>query len=216
MTSHLKGPTAQYYTGEYPEQEQPMPGIQAKMTPVPDCGERTYVGSGRLKNCKALVTGGDSGIGRAAVIAYMHEGTDMAISYLLVEEEDAQDVKKIIGECGRKAVLLPNDLSGEKLTCLLVYRAYKVLGRLDIMTLVVGKQVTIPDIADLTSEQFQKTFVINVFALFWLTQEVIPLLPKDVSIITTSSTRAYQPSPYLLDCATTKAAILNYSRGLVK
>lgn len=172
--SHLKDPTTQYYTGEYPKQKQPTPGIQAKMTPVPDCGEKTYVGSGRLKDRKALVTGGDSGIGRAAAIAYAREGADVAISYLPVEEEDAQDVKKIIEECGRKAVLLPGDLSDEKFARSLVHEAHKALGGLDIMALVAGKQVAIPDIADLTSEQFQKTFAINVFALFWLTQEAIP------------------------------------------
>ena len=140
----------------------------------------------------------------------------MAISYLPVEEEDAQDVKKIIEECGRKAVLLPGDLSDEKFARSLVHEAHKALGGLDIMALVAGKQVAIPDIADLTSEQFQKTFAINVFALFWLTQEAIPLLPKGASIITTSSIQAYQPSPHLLDYAATKAAILNYSRGLAK
>ena len=214
--SHLKDPTTQYYTGEYPKQKQPTPGIQAKMTPVPECGEKTYVGSGRLKDRKALVTGGDSGIGRAAAIAYAREGADVAISYLPVEEQDAQDVKKIIEECGRKAVLLPGDLSDEKFARSLVHEAHKALGGLDIMALVAGKQVAIPDIADLTSEQFQKTFAINVFALFWLTQEAIPLLPKGASIITTSSIQAYQPSPHLLDYAATKAAILNYSRGLAK
>ncbi|ENA4210041.1 SDR family oxidoreductase [Escherichia coli] len=139
--SHLKDPTTQYYTGEYPKQKQPTPGIQAKMTPVPDCGEKTYVGSGRLKDRKALVTGGDSGIGRAAAIAYAREGADVAISYLPVEEEDAQDVKKIIEECGRKAVLLPGDLSDEKFARSLVHEAHKALGGLDIMALVAGKQV---------------------------------------------------------------------------
>ncbi|CTV59835.1 SDR family oxidoreductase [Escherichia coli] len=139
--SHLKDPTTQYYTGEYPKQKQPTPGIQAKMTPVPDCGEKTYVGSGRLKDRKALVTGGDSGIGRAAAIAYAREGADVAISYLPVEEEDAQDVKKIIEECGRKAVLLPGDLSNEKFARSLVHEAHKALGGLDIMALVAGKQV---------------------------------------------------------------------------
>lgn len=176
--SHLKDPTTQYYTGEYPKQKQPTPGIQAKMTPVPDCGEKTYVGSGRLKDRKALVTGGDSGIGRAAAIAYAREGADVAISYLPVEEQDAQDVKKIIEECGRKAVLLPGDLSDEKFARSLVHEAHKALGGLDIMALVAGKQVAITDIADLTSEQFQKTFAINVFALFWLTQEAIPCYRK--------------------------------------
>ena len=122
----------------------------------------------------------------------------------------------IIEECGRKAVLLPGDLSDEKFARSLVHEAHKALGGLDIMALVAGKQVAIPDIADLTSEQFQKTFAINVFALFWLTQEAIPLLPKGASIITTSSIQAYQPSPHLLDYAATKAAILNYSRGLAK
>lgn len=175
--SHLKDPTTQYYTGEYPKQKQPTPH-PAKMTPVPDCGEKTYVGSGRLKDRKALVTGGDSGIGRAAAIAYAREGADVAISYLPVEEEDAQDVKKIIEECGRKAVLLPGDLSDEKFARSLVHEAHKALGGLDIMALVAGKQVAIPDIADLTSEQFQKTFAINVFALFWLTQKRSPCCRK--------------------------------------
>lgn len=124
------------------------------------------------------MTGGDSGIGRAAAIAYAREGADVAISYLPVEEEDAQDVKKIIEECGRKAVLLPGDLSDEKFARSLVHEAHKALGGLDIMALVAGKQVAIPDIADLTSEQFQKTFAINVFALFWLTQEAIPCYRK--------------------------------------
>ncbi len=128
LVAVAKDPTTQYYTGEYPKQKQPTPGIQAKMTPVPDCGEKTYVGSGRLKDRKALVTGGDSGIGRAAAIAYAREGADVAISYLPVEEEDAQDVKKIIEECGRKAVLLPGDLSDEKFARSLVHEAHKALG----------------------------------------------------------------------------------------
>ena len=111
VQNHVQDPTTQYYTGEYPKQLQPVPGIQAKMDPVPDCGEKTYVGTGRLKDRKALVTGGDSGIGRAAAIAYAREGADVVLNYLPDEEEDAQAVKKLIEEAGRKAVLIPGDLS---------------------------------------------------------------------------------------------------------
>lgn len=209
-------PTTQYHTGEYPKQKQPSPGVQAKMTPVPDCGEKSYVGSGRLKDRKALVTGGDSGIGRAAAIAYAREGADVAINYLPAEEEDAQDVKALIEAEGRKAVLIPGDLSDESFARSLVHKAREALGGLDVLALVAGKQVAIEEIADLTSEQFQKTYAVNVFALFWLTQEALPLLSPGASIITTSSIQAYQPSPHLLDYASTKAAILNYSRGLAK
>ncbi|WES67656.1 SDR family oxidoreductase [Superficieibacter sp. HKU1] len=209
-------PTTQYHTGEYPKQKQPSPGVQAKMTPVPDCGEKSYVGSGRLKDRKALVTGGDSGIGRAAAIAYAREGADVAINYLPAEEEDAQDVKALIEAEGRKAVLIPGDLSDETFARSLVHKAREALGGLDVLALVAGKQVAIEEIADLTSEQFQKTYAVNVFALFWITQEALPLLSAGASIITTSSIQAYQPSPHLLDYASTKAAILNYSRGLAK
>ncbi|WP_312948260.1 SDR family oxidoreductase [Superficieibacter sp.] len=212
----VQDPTTQYHTGEYPKQKQPAPGVQAKMTPVPDCGEKSYVGSGRLKERKALVTGGDSGIGRAAAIAYAREGADVAINYLPAEEEDAQEVKALIEAAGRKAVLIPGDLSDESFARSLVHKAREALGGLDVLALVAGKQTAIEDIADLTSEQFQQTYAVNVFALFWITQEALPHLQPGASIITTSSIQAYQPSPHLLDYASTKAAILNYSRGLAK
>ncbi|MEL4012856.1 SDR family oxidoreductase [Dryocola clanedunensis] len=214
--SKIQDPRNQYYTGEYPKQKQPAPGVQSKMDPVPDCGESSYVGSGRLQGRKALVTGGDSGIGRAAAIAYAREGADVVINYLPAEQEDAEQVKVLIEEAGRKAVLIPGDLSDEKFARSLVNQAVKELGGLDILALVAGKQVAIPEIADLTSEQFQKTYAVNVFALFWITQEALPHLKPGASIITTSSIQAYQPSPHLLDYASTKAAILNYSRGLAK
>ena len=214
--SEIQNPTTQYYTGEYPQQKQPVPGVQSKMDPVPDCGEKTYKGSGRLQDRKALVTGGDSGIGRAAAIAYAREGADVAINYLPAEEEDAQQVKQLIEEAGRKAVLIPGDLSDEKFARSLVHKAHQELGGLDVLALVAGKQVAVEKIADLTTEQFQQTYAVNVFALFWITQEALPLLPAGASITTTSSIQAYQPSPHLLDYASTKAAILNYSRGLAK
>ncbi|MDR9892723.1 SDR family oxidoreductase [Pseudenterobacter timonensis] len=212
----IQDPTTQYHTGEYPKQKQPAPGVQAKMTPVPDCGEQSYKGSGRLQDRKALVTGGDSGIGRAAAIAYAREGADVAINYLPAEEEDAQQVKQLIEEAGRKAVLIPGDLSDEQFARSLVHKAHEALGGLDILALVAGKQTAVEKIADLTTEQFKQTYAVNVLALFYITQEAIPLLPAGSSIITTSSIQAYQPSPHLLDYASTKAAILNYSRGLAK
>lgn len=212
----MQDPTTQYYTGEYPKQRHPTPGVQSKMDPVPDCGENSYVGSGRLKDRKALVTGGDSGIGRAAAIAYAREGADVAINYLPAEEEDAQQVKAQIEAAGRKAVLIPGDLTDESFARSLPHKAKEQLGGLDILALVAGKQTAVEEIANLTTEQFTQTYTVNVFALFWITQEAVPLLPPGGSIITTSSIQAYQPSTHLLDYASTKAAILNYSRGLAK
>lgn len=214
--TRVQDPTTQYYTGEYPKQRQPAPGVQAKMDPIPDCGEKSYVGTGRLKDRKALVTGGDSGIGRAAAIAYAREGADVVLNYLPAEQEDAEAVKALIEQAGRKAILIPGDLSDEKFARSLVDRAVKELGGLDILALVAGKQVAVEDIADITSEQFAKTYAVNVFALFWMTQQALPHLKPGASIITTSSIQAYQPSPHLLDYASTKAAILNFTRGLGK
>lgn len=212
----IQDPTTQYYTEGYPKQKQPAPGVQAKMDPVPDCGEKSYVGSGRLKDRKALVTGGDSGIGRAAAIAYAREGADVVINYLPAEEEDAQEVKALIEAEGRKAVLIPGDLTDETFTRSLVNQARDALGGLDILALVAGKQTAVEDIADLTSEQFEQTYKTNVFSLFWITQEALKFLQPGASIITTSSVEAYQPNATLLDYASTKAAILNFTRGLAK
>ncbi|WP_246763825.1 SDR family NAD(P)-dependent oxidoreductase, partial [Cronobacter sakazakii] len=178
----IQDPTTQYFTGEYPKQKQPAPGIQAKMEPVPDCGEKSYKGSGRLQDRKALVTGGDSGIGRAAAIAYAREGADVVLNYLPEEQQDAEEVKALIEEAGRKAVLIPGDLTDEKFARDLVHRAIQELGGLDILALVAGKQTAVEDIANLTSEQFQKTYATNVFALFWITQEALPHLKPGASI----------------------------------
>ncbi|KMV34671.1 MULTISPECIES: SDR family oxidoreductase [Franconibacter] len=214
--TQIQDPTTQYFNGDYPNQEQPAPGLQSKMSPVPDCGEKTYVGRERLTGRKALVTGGDSGIGRAAAIAFAREGADVAINYLPEEQEDADQVKALIEQAGRRAILIPGDICEEAFARELVQRAVQELGGLDIMALVAGKQTAVTRIADLTSEQFQRTYATNVFALFWITQEAIPHLKPGASIITTSSIEAYQPNPNLLDYASTKAAIMNYSRGLAK
>ncbi|AIX72550.1 MAG: SDR family oxidoreductase [Mixta calida] len=212
----MQNPLTQYYNGEYPKQRQPAPGIQQDMQPVPDCGEQSYRGSQRLAGRKALVTGADSGIGRAAAIAYAREGADVAINYLPAEQRDAEQVADYIREAGRKVVLIPGDISDEAFSKQLVKQAHEELGGLDILALVAGKQVAVEDIAELTTEQFRKTYETNVFSLFWITQAAIPLLPEGASIITTSSIQAYQPSPHLLDYASTKAAILAYTRALAK
>ncbi|MGE9550288.1 SDR family oxidoreductase [Erwinia amylovora] len=212
----MQNPLDQYYTGEYPKQPQSAPGVQAEMHPVPDCGEKTYRGSQRLEGRKALVTGADSGIGRAAAIAYAREGADVALSYLPDEQRDAEEVARLIEQAGRKAVLLPGDISQEAFSKKLVEDAHESLGGLDILALVAGKQVAVENIADLTTDQFRKTYDTNVMSLFWITKAAIPLLPAGSSIITTSSIQAYQPSENLLDYASTKAAILNYTRGLAK
>lgn len=212
----MQNPLTQYYTGEFPQQRQPAPGVQADMRPVPDCGEKTYRGSERLKGRKALVTGADSGIGRAAAIAYAREGADVALSYLPEEQRDAEEVARLIEQAGQKAVLLPGDISDEAFSKQLVSDAREYLGGLDILALVAGKQVAVENIADLTTEQFRKTYETNVFALYWITQAAIPHLPAGSTIITTSSIQAYQPSAHLLDYASTKAAILTYTRALAQ
>lgn len=209
-----QNPLDQYYIGEYPKQEQPYPGLQAKMEPVPDCGEESYEGLGRLKDRKALITGGDSGIGRAAAIAYAREGADVAIAYLPDEEEDARDVKKYIEEAGRKAVLIPGDLSEESYSAEMVKKAYDELGGLDILVLNAGHQVATRGIEEISSEQLKSVYTINIFSMFWTVQAALPLLKAGASIITTTSIEASDPSKTLLDYASTKGAISNFTKNL--
>lgn len=216
IKKNLPNPLDQYYTGEFPLKKQSAPGLQSKMEPVPDCGEESYVGHGRLKDRKALVTGGDSGIGRAVAIAYAREGADVAINYLPSEQKDAEEVAGLIREAGRKAVLIPGDLSDEEFCKQMVQEANRQLEGLDILALIAGKQVAVDNIEELTTEQFKKTFETNVFSLFWTVKEALPLLPPGSTIITTSSTQAYQPGNELLDYAATKSAIIAFTRGLAK
>lgn len=216
IKKNLPNPLDQYYTGEFPLKKQSAPGLQSKMEPVPDCGEESYVGHGRLKDRKALVTGGDSGIGRAVAIAYAREGADVAINYLPSEQKDAEEVAGLIREAGRKAVLIPGDLSDEEFCKQMVQEANRQLEGLDIIALIAGKQVAVDNIENLTTEQFKKTFETNVFSLFWTVKEALPLLPPGSTIITTSSTQAYQPGNELLDYAATKSAIIAFTRGLAK
>ena len=209
-------PVTQYRQDGFPEQHQDPPGLAADLQPLADHGEQTYRGSGRLTGRKALITGADSGIGRAAAIAIAREGADVVLNYLPSEEKDAQDVAQLVRDAGRTAVLAPADLTDEKAARALVHTAVDELGGLDLLINVAGKQQFVEDLADLTSEQFDQTFKTNVYALFWIIQEAVPHMPAGSTIVNTSSIQAYTPSPGLVDYATTKMAINTISKALAQ
>jgi hypothetical protein len=212
----LQDPTKQYPLPKFRRQPQRVPGIARKMQPKPDHGETSYRGSRRLPNRKALVTGGDSGIGRAAAIAFAREGADVVISYLPSEEADAKEVLGLIRAAGRKAYGIPGDVKNESFCRKLIQQAHKKLDGLDILAIVAGKQHAVEKIKDITTKQLEETYKVNVFALFWLCKAALPLMPKGASIITTASIQATHPSPSLLDYAPTKAAILAFTRALAR
>lgn len=214
--NEMQNPLTQYRQDGFPKQLQEYPGVQCDMDPVPDCGEESYVGNGRLKGRKALITGGDSGIGRATAIAYAREGADIAINYMESEQKDADSLAELLEKEGKKVILIPGDLSDENFNKQMIKEANEKLGGLDILALIAGKQVSKTDIQEITTDQLTDTFKINVFSLFWTVQAALPLLPPGASIITCSSIQAYQPSADLLDYAATKSAILNFTRGLAK
>jgi len=186
------------------------------MTPRPDHGESSYRGSGRLAGRRALITCGDSGIGRAAAIAYAREGADVAIVYLPPEEPDAREVIQLIRAAGQKAVALPGDIRSEAFCQSLVDQAVTGLGGLDILVNNAGRQHTHDSILDITTEQFDWTLRTNLYALFWITKAAIPHMPPGSAIVNTSSVNAYDPSVNLLDYAMTKAAIANFTKTLAK
>lgn len=212
----MQDPTKQYPVMEIPEQSQPEPGLDAKLQPTADHGEATYQGSGRLTGRKALITGADSGIGRAVAIAFAREGADVAINYLPSEQPDADETIKQIEAAGRRAVALPGDISSEDFCNELVADALRELDGLDILVNNAGKQVYVPDITDLPTEQLEKTFQTNIFAMFWLSKAVLAHMPAGGTIVNTASIQAYQPSEGLLDYACTKAAIVAFTHGLGK
>ena len=184
------------------------------MTPEPDHGEESYVGFGRLAGRKALITGADSGIGRAAAIAYAREGADIVLNYLPEEEPDAQEVIKLIEAEGRRAVAIPGDLKDEAFCVSLVRDAVGALGGLDILVNVAGKQITQKHISEITTEQFDHTFKTNVYAMFWLCKAAVAHMPPGAAIINTASIQSYDPSGTLLDYASTKAAIVAFTKAL--
>ncbi len=211
-----QNPRDKYPKPPFQPQQQPWPGLAARMNPRPDHGESSYVGSGRLTGRKALITGGDSGMGRACAIAYAREGADVAINYLPEEEEDAREVVALIRQAGRKAVPLPGDLRSEAFCRELVSRAVSGLGGLDIIVSNAGRQQSIPSILDLTTDEFDRTMKTNIYAPFWIIKAALPHLEPGSAIIGTTSEQAYNPDPDLYAYAQTKAATMNYVKSLAK
>ncbi|HSX34696.1 MAG TPA: SDR family oxidoreductase [Candidatus Saccharimonadales bacterium] len=212
----MQNPLNQHPKPPFDTPMQPEPGLAAEMTPKPDHGEDSYKGTGRLKGRKALVTGGDSGIGRATAIAFAREGADVVITYLPQEERDASEVMEVLKATGQKVAAFPGDLADEDFCKQLVEKTVAELGGLDILANIAGKQITCDSIAELTTEQLEQTFTVNVYAMFWLCKYALPHLPEGASIINTSSIQAYQPSPTLLDYAPTKAAIKAFTEAFAK
>ncbi|WP_432789611.1 SDR family oxidoreductase [Brevibacterium sp. K11IcPPYGO002] len=197
-----------------PKQDQPEPGLDAELIPGTDRGEDSYTGTGRLRGRRALITGSDSGIGSAVAIAFAREGADVALSYLPAEEEDAQHVCEVIRQAGRKAVPLPGDLSDPDYCRDVVRRAAAELGGLDAVVNNAGRQIAVEDIADLTDEQWEDTFRTNIHAMFRVSQAALEHLEPGSTIVNSTSVQAYSPSAHLIDYASTKAAINNFTKGL--
>lgn len=212
----LQDPREQYPKPPFPRQPQTAPGLVARMDPAPDHGEASYKGSGKLLGRKALITGGDSGIGRAVAIAYAREGADVAIGYLPSEEKDAAEVIALVEAEGRKALALPGDVSEEAWSRELVAKAVAGLGGLDILVINAGRQQYRETIVEVSSEDFDRTLKTNLYALHWIAQTAEPHLPPGAAVITTASIQAYDPSAILLDYATTKAGIVAYTKALAK
>ena len=212
----LQDPTTKYPRPPYPRQSQPWPGLAGKMDPKPDHGEASYKGSGRLAGRKALITGGDSGMGRAAAIAFAREGADVAINYLPDEEPDAREVVALIRAAGRKAVPLPGDLRDAAFCRRLVDDAVAQLGGLDTIVSNAGRQQSRASILELSDEDFDATMKTNIYAPFYIFKAALPHLKPGSAIIATTSEQAYDPSPDLYDYAQTKAATMNFVKSLAK
>ncbi|MEH3117683.1 MAG: SDR family oxidoreductase [Methylorubrum populi] len=199
----------------FPDQPQPMPGSTRAMDPKPDHGETSYKGSGRLEGKKAIITGADSGIGRAVALAFAREGADVLVSYL-DEEEDAAETRRLIEEAGRKAVLVPGNIGDAAHCKRIVERAVEAFGRIDVLVNNAAHQATFTDPEEISDEEWEKTFRVNIHAMFYLTKAVLPHMGEGSAIINTTSVNADAPSPQLLAYATTKGAIQNYTGGLAQ
>jgi NAD(P)-dependent dehydrogenase (short-subunit alcohol dehydrogenase family) len=214
-TSH-SNPAKKFTDTSFPEQRQDWPALQREMKPVPDCGEESYRGSGRLEGRKALVTCGDSGIGRAAVIAFLREGADVAINYFPTEEPEEQDLAELATSEGRKLVLLPGDITDRTFCEDLVAEAERKLGGIDILVNNAAYQQSKKSIDEISFEQFDHTLKTNLYAMFWITKTALPLMKPGAAIINTASVNSFNPGEELLDYATTKGGIAIFTKGLAK
>jgi NAD(P)-dependent dehydrogenase (short-subunit alcohol dehydrogenase family) len=217
MTTTDRDPTTRYPSDDFPRQEQDQPGLTTATEPTPDHGEKTYVGTGKLDGMRALITGGDSGIGRAVAIAFAREGADVAISYLPEEEDDAADTAQWIEKAGRTALRLPGDVRDEQQCGELIQRVVDDLGGLDILVLNAAYQENRDDgLEGIPSDEIARVFETNLFAPMWTARAAIPHLKPGASIITTSSIQAFNPSPQLIDYAMTKAAQVAFTKALAQ
>ncbi|VEI03173.1 Uncharacterized oxidoreductase yghA [Acidipropionibacterium jensenii] len=212
----FQNPVTRYPSISPPEQSQQEPGLDLQLDPPADRGEQSYRGTGRLEGRKALITGADSGIGAAVAIAFSREGADVAISYLPAEEEDALRVAELIKGAGRRAVTIPGDLAEATFCSDLVEKAASELGGLDALVNNAGKQIFVEHLEDLTDDQLTATYEVNILAQFRIARAALPHLVPGSTIVNTTSIQAYQPSSHLLDYASTKAAINNFTKGLAQ
>ncbi|MEV7246473.1 SDR family oxidoreductase [Streptomyces sp. NPDC093248] len=214
MSQH---PAHKHPEPDFPDQDQQHPGWTGPMDPPPDHGEDTYEGSGQLENRATVVTGGDSGIGRAVCLAFAREGADVLFSHLPEEEEDAHETARLIEEAGRKAVAVPCDIRDEEQCDRLIERAVGEFGRIDVLVNNAAYQMSQPDgIQAITTDQFDRVLRTNLYGMFWLCKKALPYIPEGGAIINTTSVQAYKPSPHLLDYATTKGAIVTFTQGLAQ
>lgn len=211
-----QNPRERYSQPQYPEQTQEWPGLHEEMQPVPDYGEETYRGSGKLEGKKAIITGGDSGIGRAVALAFAREGADVLISYLEEEEPDARESARAVEKAGGRAVKAPGDISEETRCERLVEKAVEEFGRVDILVNNAARQKTFSGIAGVTSDELDLAFKTNIYAVFWLCKAALPHMLEGSSIINTGSIQAYHPSPALLPYSATKGAIITFTKGLAQ
>ncbi|MBY5426879.1 SDR family oxidoreductase [Rhizobium leguminosarum] len=204
-----------YPTPPFPSQKQPMPGFTARMDPVPDHGEKSYRGSERLKGKRAIITGGDSGIGRAVAIAYAREGADLVLSYL-DEDEDADETKRLVEQAGRKAILVSGDIQDPAHCRQIVETAVRELGGIDILVNNAAHQASFKSIDEISDEEWELTFKVNIHSMFYLTKAAVAHMKPGSAIINTASINSDNPNPTLLAYATTKGAIQNFTAGLAQ